>query len=147
MGIKFKVNINPRYFDKIKQLQNDKEVMTAIHNTMARRFDKYVPFDTGLLSQTTQVTDKYVRYNQPYAHYMYEGVVYGPNIPIIENGEVVGFYSRPGVKKTPTGEYMNYDKSHHPLATRHWDEAMMRTEGDAFNREVEEIIKRRIEKL
>ena len=41
-----------------------------------------------------------VYYNSPYAHYQFEGIVYGPNIPIFENGVIVGWWSRPN--KQPT---------------------------------------------
>lgn len=144
MSVSVKVKINTLGIQKkLNKLLKDKGTLTACHNLLFKMCDPYVPFDTGTLSQSVEVTDKYVRYLQPYAHYMYTGIVYGPNIPIIENGVVVGFFSRPGVKKTPTGNYINYDKTHHPLATHHWDEAMMNVQGSEFTSQIQAILEER----
>lgn len=148
MALTVKVNPNSKNLKgKLDRLLNDKSTMTACHNLLFKMMTPYVPFDTGILSQDVEITDKHVRYNQPYAHYMYEGIVYGPNIPIVQNGVVVGWYSRPGIKKSPTGRYMTYDKTHHPLATRHWDEAMMRVQGDSFTKQVGKILAARANKV
>lgn len=55
--------------------------------------------------------------------YQWEGELYGPNYPIMDGGEIVGFYSPP--HKTPTGKRLQYSDFRHPLATDHWDKAMM----------------------
>lgn len=89
--------------------------------------DEYVPEDTGVLAQNVRITADddagHILYNSPYAHYQYMGEVYGPNYPITDGGELVGFYSPP--HKTPTGEKLQYSTFRHPLATDHWDKAMM----------------------
>ena len=66
---------------KLNKLIDD-TTMLQVHNEFARMCDPYVPMDTGTLAQTTEITSEGVRYTQPYAHYQYEGLVYGPNIPI-----------------------------------------------------------------
>lgn len=148
MSVKLNVTIDSKKIhDKLDQIVNDKQTMLACHNLLFKMMTPYVPFDTGLLSQDVEVTENYVRYKQPYAHYMYEGLVYGPNIPIVQNGVVVGFFSRPGIKKSLTGAYINYDKTHHPLATRHWDEAMMRVQGDSFRAQTKKILERMAKKV
>lgn len=148
MALRIKCSVDASEFGKkFSKLLTDDKTMLAVHSLLFKMQTPYVPFDTGTLSQNVEVTAKHVKYKQPYAHYMYEGVVYGPNIPIIQNGVVVGFFSRPGVKKTPTGKYINYDKSHHPLATSHWDMVMLANEGDAFQRQVEKILERNAKKL
>lgn len=152
--IKVKVKVrginSSTYFNKIKKLSNDKATMIAVHNAMAKRMDKYVPMGyTGNLSQDLTITENYIQYNVPYAHYMYEGIVYGPNIPIIEDGIVVGFYSIPGKTKSPKKprQYMVYSQEKHPLATRRWDKAMLKNERKEFFAEVKNIVEERIEKL
>jgi len=148
MALKVKCSVDASKFaKKYSQLLSDDKTMLACHNLLFKMETPYVPFDTGVLSQSVEVTPNYVMYKQPYAHYMYEGIVYGPNIPIMENGVVVGFFSRPGIKKTSTGRYINYDKSHHPLATHHWDQAMLRTEGEAFRQGIGKILERRAKTL
>lgn len=99
-----------------KQLKevNNPTTMIAIHNTLAKRCDPYVPFLEGPLSQTNRVSAEGVRYIQPYARYQYYGV---------------GF---------------NHTKDFHPLASAKWDEAMLRDHRKEFNEEVKEIIKWRI---
>ena len=146
MSITVKVDAS-KLQNKLDRLTKDHDTMLACHNLLFKMMTPYVPFDTGTLSQDVEVTDKYVRYKQPYAHYMYEGVVYGPNIPIIQNGTVVGFFSRPGIKKSPTGAMINYDQSHHPLATRHWDEAMLRTQRYSFTKQIGKIFQARSKKV
>lgn len=145
--IKVKGNAIDKIKDKLDKVTRDKATLIACHNLMYKMMDPYVPFDTGTLAQNVEITDEHIRYKQPYAHYMYGGIVYGPNIPIVQNGVVVGFYSQPGIKKIPTGEYINYDKAHHPLATSHWDEAMMRTEGYSFTNQILQILERNAKKL
>lgn len=93
---------------------NNPTTMLAIHNTLAKRCDPYVPFLEGPLSQTVQVSAEGVRYIQPYARYQYYG------------------------------DGFNHTLDYHPLASARWDEAMMRDHGEEFNQEVKDIIVRRI---
>ena len=43
---------------------------------------------------STEIGSGQVVWNTPYAHYQYMGIVYGPNIPIIEDGILMGFFSQ-----------------------------------------------------
>lgn len=148
MVLTTKVEVNiPSIVKKVENILNDEELLLSIHNLFAKMCDPYVPMDTGVLSQTIEVTPQYVSYNTPYAHYMYEGEIYGPNYPITEKGQVVGFFSEPGKEKSPTGRMMEYNFSNHPKATRHWDEVMMSEKGQEFVKQVEELVKRRIKQL
>lgn len=128
---------------KLEQVVNDAATRLAVHNTLAKMCDPYVPMQTGTLAQTTRITPEGVTYTQPYAHYQYEGQVYGPNIPIVQDGVIVGWFSRPGQKKEPTGAQINYSKELHPLASAHWDKAMLRDKREQFEKEVTEIVIRR----
>lgn len=81
-----------------------KERMIAIHNLFAKLINPWVPMSDGLLSQDLEITDKYVRYRQPYAHYHYIGEVYGPNFPGWEDSSTPGWRSPAGKgSKHPTG--------------------------------------------
>ena len=132
---------------KFKKLPENPDVMLEVHNAMARYVDPYVPMQSGVLFTSKTITPKYILYTQPYAHYQYTGIVYGPNIPIMENGNITGWFSPPGKgTKHPTGRPINYSKEHHPLATHHWEQAMMRDKGKEFTTEVENIIKRRLKR-
>lgn len=136
-----------RLANKIENLLDD-NTMLQIQTLYAKTIDPYVPMDTGTLAHTLEITSKGVKYNVPYAHYMYIGLVYGPNIPIIENGEIVGWFSPPGKgSKHPTGDSINYDLSAHPLATSHWDKVAMQTEIHKFENDVKQILVRRAKEL
>lgn len=137
-----KVNINDKVLEKRMDDLIDDKTMTAIHNLFAKMCDPYVPLAKGHLSQTIQVSAKGVHYTQPYAHYMYEGIVYGPNYPIIEKGTgtVVGWYSPKDQKKHPTGAKFQYNHEHHPKATHHWDKAMIEENREKFEEGVKNIL-------
>lgn len=91
---------------------------------------QYCPWETGTLAKSaysaTQLGEGKVIYPGPYAHYMYYGEIYGPNIPIFDDntGEPTGFYSPPGRKKRPTGRQMQYATDVNPLAGSFWFERM-----------------------
>lgn len=130
---------------KIDAILNSSDTKLEMNNAFARYMDPYVPMDSGALagSGMANVTPEYVEYNTPYAHYQYEGIVYGPNIPITQNGVIVGFYSIPNQPKTPTGAEIQYSTEKHPLATHHWDQAMMENRGEEFTAELNRIVCRR----
>ena len=112
-SISIKVKMADALKDKISEINNP-TTMLAIHNTLAKKCDPYVPFLEGPLSQTAVVTPYYVRYIQPYARRQY----YGDNF--------------------------NHTIEFHPLASARWDEAMMRDHGEEFYAEVEDILKWRL---
>ena len=90
----------------------------------------YVPHDTGTLETSpyavTVIGSGEVVYPGPYAHYMYYGEVYGPNIPVFidDSGEPAYFFSPPGEKKHPTGKQLQYSTDYNPLAGPFWLERM-----------------------
>jgi len=116
--IELQSKVNQILMKKLDLLKEDEignsRMMYAIHNTLAKRCDPYVPFLEGPLSQTAVVTSESVRYIQPYARYQYYG------------------------------DDFNHTLEYHPLASARWDEAMMRDRGDEFVQEVEEIIRERV---
>ena len=132
-----------------KEKAAGKENLLFLASNAARLMDPYVPADTMTLAAHIQITADddcgHVTYNEPYAHYQYEGEVYGPNIPIFdgvdENGneQIMGFWSPK--HKHPTGRKIEYNTIQHPLATDHWDKAMMTARGDELAKAYEEHLK------
>ena len=60
----------------------------------------FVPFRQGALRNSVRYPDGVyggiVEYDTPYAHYLYKGVVYGPNIPLKDaEGNIIGWTSPP----------------------------------------------------
>ena len=110
----------------------------------AKAMDKYVPFDNGDLADY-RIDGKYIIYEQPYAHYMYEGKVMGPNIPIKQDGIIVGWFSKKGEPKHYTGKDIDYSKSigkGHMYAGPQWDKRMWSAEGEDIVKRVQiEVIR------
>lgn len=123
---------------KVSKLPDTTNVMTECHNIFSEYMELYVPMQENILSTNVEVTSDYVHYLSPYAHYQFMGVVYGPNIPIFENGVIVGWFSRPN--KQPTGKSINYSTEKHAKATHHWNDAMMKEKGKEFIKDVTDII-------
>lgn len=91
-------------------------------NEAKRLMDPYVPAKNLVLAQKVRITTEgehgVVEYNSPYAHYQYEGELYVSSVtgsPWAGSGE----------HKVPAGKKLQQDTFRHPLATDHWDEAMM----------------------
>lgn len=91
-------------------------------NEARRLMDPYVPADNLVLAQNTDVYTEnsigIVEYLSPYAHYQYEGKLYVSSI----TGSP---YAGKGEYKVPTGKNLKHSTFRHPLATSHWDKAMM----------------------
>lgn len=113
-------------------------------NRCAQHMDNYVPLDDGGLAYKTRTieTDRII-YNAPYAHYMYEGKVMGPNIPMKKDGIIVGWFSPPGQAKHYTGESIDYSKSiarGHTQAGPYWDKRMWSAESKKIVNEVQNYV-------
>ena len=133
--------------EEIANLPRDTELMTELHTLLAKYMEPYVPMQEGILAHNLEIDAEKVRYASPYAHYQYTGIVYGPNIPIMQDGVIVGWFSPPGMTKYPTGRPLTYSTEHHPLATHHWDAAMMRDKKDEFAADVSTVIIERLRGL
>lgn len=138
------IKVNPNAIKgKLENLVDD-TTMLEVHNLFAKKMEPYVPFSSDLANM--QVTPECVIYNTPYAHYHYEGITYGRNVPIIEDGIIVGWFSLPyeDGKKRPTGTELHFQK---PKASAHWDKAMLADKREEFVKEVEAILRRRAREL
>lgn len=119
--------ITPRELKKKLGVNPGGHVQKAVDKAVIRVCGPYVPKDEGILegsaSKATKIGSGEVVYDTPGARYLYYGEVYGPNIPITENGEIVGYWSPP--KKHGTGEKLKYSTEKNPQAGSHWlDRAM-----------------------
>lgn len=99
---------------------NLKEAQKKLNMQIVADCEPYVPFRQGALRSSVRfpqgIDGGEIQYNTPYAHYLYVGKVYGPNIPIKDaQGNIIGWRSPP--KKSPTGRDLQY---HTPGTTDHW---------------------------
>ena len=111
-------------------LEKGGRVQQVIDKTVIDYNLQYAPWDSGALAKSaynaTQIGSGKIVYPGPYAHYMYYGEVYGPNIPVFEDdsGVPARFFSPPGQKKHPTGRALQYKTDVNPLAGSFWFERM-----------------------
>lgn len=111
-------------------LDNGGQVQKAIDKAVIDWNLQYCPWETGTLAKSpysvTELGAGEVIYPGPYAHYLYYGEVYGPNIPIFEDdsGEPTRWFSPPGQPKLPTGRELQYSTDPNPLAGSYWFERM-----------------------
>lgn len=84
-------------------LEPNGRVQKFFTSECAKAMDKYVPMREGNLRDYT-IEGNLIIYDQPYAHYQYEGV-------------------------SKNGKPLNYSIDKHPLATKHWDKVMWSAEG------------------
>lgn len=110
-------------------LEDHGRVQRAIDQTVIDFCQPYVPASPDRTLEfsaqvSTEIGSGLVVWNTPYAHYQYMGIVYGPNIPIIQDGVLLGWFSPPGRPKHPTDRELTYDTSQNPMAGPHWFERM-----------------------
>ena len=127
--------INTKQFIKKYGVGEDGHVQKTVDAAVVRECFPYVPFDEGILAGSantaTEIGSGEVVYDTPYARYLYYGEVYGPNIPIVENGVIVGYRSPP--ETHPTARPLQYNTDKNTLAGSHWfDRAMADHSGDVL---------------
>lgn len=105
-----------------------------------RLYKDWVPMNNGPLYQNVQIEPKTITHIQPYAHYDYNGIVYGPNIPISENGVITGFFSPRNRPKSPTGRKLKFSNAQHPKACAKWDQAAAPTQLPKLVRELQSYV-------
>lgn len=102
--------------------KNTREAQKLLNEQVAADCDPLIPFQQGALRNSLNypqgIYGGEIEWNTPYAHYMYRGIVYGPNIPIKDSdGNITGFFSPP--KKHPTDRSIEY---HTPGTVKEWFE-------------------------
>ena len=110
-------------------LETGGRVQRAIDQTVIDYCQPYVPASPDRTLEfsaqaSTEIGSGQVVWNTPYAHYQYIGIVYGPNIPILQDGILLGWFSPPGRPKSPTDRELTYDTAQNPMAGPYWFERM-----------------------
>lgn len=118
--MKLRVDLNNRQI--VNKVTNDR-FGTFVSNEWKRLIDPYTPKDTGIMQGAVNVEPWTITYTQPYSAYVYYGEKYvDPKYGVSGFLGSEGWFSRPGVKKIPSGGKLEYQKNN-PYATDHWDEA------------------------
>ena len=93
------------------RLDNDNGLWTFAANTWYKLMEQYTPMDTGTLFKSVLIAPKEIHYVMDYA------------IPVYN------------------GDHMNFQKTHHLLASAHWDKAAMPTQGPKLVKSLDNYIK------
>ena len=141
MKIKITADMRIKVDDYLEPVRSDKFWKYAAAQ-WHRLYKDWVPMKSGTLYQQVTIEPKTITHTAPYAHYAYEGQMYGPNIPITEGARVTGFFSQPNRKKKPTGKALQFSKQFHPKATAKWDQAAKPTQLPKLAKELEAYLNR-----
>jgi len=119
---------------------NMKEAQKLLNLAVRTDCEPLVPLLNGQLRRSANfpegVYGGVLEYNTPYAHAIYEGFVFTPNIPIKDSeGNITGWFSPPGQKKQKTNRKMHF---HEPGTTDHFFEEAKRLHGVEWIRLVKE---------
>lgn len=122
--------------NKLLEMLNDGSVRKKVNAILGMYANVFVPRESGALRESMRINEKSISWGQglEYAHYQYEGEVYGPNLPIMRKGVIVGWYSRPGVPKSPTGRELGVRGEYRgwlfgyttPGTKHHWDKEFLK---------------------
>lgn len=124
-------------------------VQTAIDSDVITYMSEFMPFQSGVMVAQSNLTDigsgMVVQGNVPYLHYQYMGELYVD--PITLKGAfyspTYGFWSRPNVRKIPSGKPLTYDKSKHPKAGPKWFDRMKSEYKQEILKHAQEVARKR----
>lgn len=121
-----------------RKLGKGGEAQKKLLTEIRRATDPYVPKDTGHLKNTSRIVPSkgQLIYPGPYARYQYYGKVMGPNIPIMQDGMLEGFFSK--APKKLTNKKLKYAGA--PMRGSHWATRAWAARGDAIVRAVAGMI-------
>lgn len=146
--LKCKINFSADEQERLSRLglQKSGPAQKLLDKLVVDWNQQYVPFETGTLARSpyaaTAFGSGYVVYPGPYAHYLYYGEVYGPNIPIIDSDSgLIHWISPKGKKKHPTGKQLQYSTEMNALAGSHWFERMKADHLNDIVKEVEGFVR------
>lgn len=140
----WKSNIDFQWEKPFEQVIEDasggKQVKLFMANEAKRLMTPYVPANNRALARAVSIYvengEGIVHYLSPYARFQFEGkVMIGVNSH--------SPWARYAERKVETDRELNYKTFRHPLATSHWDKAMMTARKDDLAKATENYIKKR----
>lgn len=145
----------------VKDMLEDSDTRKEINEKIGNAINEFVPYDSGDLRESMDVQpDKIIwGHGLDYAHYQYEGKVYGKNYAIFSGGNVVGWYSLPGKgTKYPTGRtlgtpgnWLGWPFGYKTPGTKHhWIDAYLQNKNDTKRRtniSINSYLKRKCKEL
>lgn len=121
----------------IDEATGGKNTLLFMANEARRLMDPYVPaMNLVLASNVKTYVDGevgIVHYLSPYANYQHEGI-------LMVSRSTGSSWAKYGESKVPVGKKLKHSHSVHPLATSHWEKAMMTTRGREYKTAVDAYI-------
>lgn len=116
-------------------------VQRIVSEEILRLCDPYVPLSEGYLRDTGHVENNTeIVWNGPYAHYLYEGIVYeDPKLHCAGFRTENGWRSRKDVQKVPSDRVLHYNNGN--LRGAHWVDRMLQNGG---RKKVEDAARRAV---
>lgn len=136
MSVKVKIDIQTAEILRKRGLGSDTGARKYLASEVKRLCEPYVPMQQGILARSAVIASdgSSLVYQGPYAHYQYEGEIYGPNYT---NGEI--FWSGKAPKK-PTGRQIDYHGA--PMRGKQWDKRMLADKSKDLERSMDAYIKK-----
>lgn len=121
--LKIRVKDKTNFSKAIKKTEGSDFMLYAARE-WHRLIEDWVPKKTGRLNSDAELKPGKIIYRAPYASYIYRGYLFVD--PVYKVGGFTGdgksFWSRRGVKKTPTAKKLDYSKNINPKASCRWDQ-------------------------
>lgn len=143
--VPFHINISHNFDSgaciKTLGLEEKGQLVKICADEILHMSDTYIPFREGALKKSGKIEDGTdVVWDTPYAHYMWEGIVYeDPDLHCAGFPTENGWRSRKKVEKVPTDRSIEYQNG--KLRGAHWADRMLQDGG------LEEIQKKLEEEL
>lgn len=139
MKVDFQWNKNPDQICNDMVGRNDVQIFMA--NEVKRFMTPYVPAKNLVLAEKdvrvyVEQGKGIVHYLSPYARFQFEGKV-------MVGRESHSPWARFGEHKIVTSQNLDYNTFRHPLATSHWDKAMMAARKEDIARAVQNYIRKK----
>lgn len=115
-GLRFKVHTQGLAALKKRMQRNASFAECEVANAVAQNTVPFVPARNLVLTERTQVFKNFIIYPDPYAHYLYRGILYVNPV----NGSS---WVRKGKRKVPTSKPLKISRAVHPKAQSKWLEA------------------------
>ena len=128
-SLKVTRNFDPGVCIKTLGLEEKGRLQQICANEILKLSDPYIPLADGGLSLSGHIeNDADVVWNKPYAHYMWEGIVYeDPDLHCAGFKTDNGWRSRKDVDKVPTKRSLEYGNG--TLRGAHWADRMLQNGG------------------
>ena len=107
-------NIDAGRILRRRGLQPNGPVQMMFTNECAKLMDQYVPMQDGMLKNSKFIGPNFVRYQGPYAHYQYRGM-----LMLAPNGSA---WAKLGERKHDSGKELDYHGA--PMRGKEWDKRM-----------------------